>query len=123
MEFLLVIWLFCAVACAVIASAKGKSAGAWLFWGFLFGVFALIAVAFSTRGPNSAASAGTPLVLDKATGLLVVGTPQPVPPRVLGGAAPPSPEFKTCPYCAEEVRFQAVKCKHCQSELPAQVAA
>ncbi|WP_079219035.1 superinfection immunity protein [Herbaspirillum robiniae] len=27
------------------------------------------------------------------------------------------PETKMCPYCAEEVRYQAIKCKHCQSDL------
>lgn len=25
--------------------------------------------------------------------------------------------FRRCPYCAEEVRAEAIKCKHCQSEL------
>jgi hypothetical protein len=123
MEFLLVTWLSCAVACAVIASAKGKSVGAWLFWGLLFGIFALIAVAFSTREPDTGVPGNAPLVLDKSTGLLVVGTPQSVPPGVLGRAPAADLEYKTCPFCAEEVRFQAIKCKHCQSELPAQVAA
>ncbi|WKN20794.1 superinfection immunity protein [Azotobacter vinelandii] len=27
-------------------------------------------------------------------------------------------QTKICPYCAEEVQFAAVKCKHCKSELP-----
>ena len=26
-------------------------------------------------------------------------------------------QFKTCPYCAEEIRQEAVKCKHCGSEI------
>lgn len=28
-----------------------------------------------------------------------------------------SGDYKKCPYCAEAVRREAVKCKHCQSEL------
>ena len=34
----------------------------------------------------------------------------------------PLPEFKKCPFCAEQVRWDAVKCKHCGSSLPAQPA-
>ena len=26
-------------------------------------------------------------------------------------------EFKTCPYCKEDIRFDAVKCRHCQSMI------
>lgn len=33
--------------------------------------------------------------------------------------AAPSPEIKTCPYCAETVLKAAIKCKHCGSELTA----
>jgi len=32
---------------------------------------------------------------------------------------PPLPDFKKCPFCAEEVRLEAQKCKHCGSSLQA----
>lgn len=31
-------------------------------------------------------------------------------------------ETKNCPFCAEEIRIEAVKCKHCGSELSASTA-
>ena len=38
----------------------------------------------------------------------------------LGSAAPPPPpanETKSCPYCGEEIKKVAVRCKHCQADL------
>ena len=32
-------------------------------------------------------------------------------------APPPLPEFKKCPFCAEQIRIDAIKCKHCGSSL------
>ena len=32
-------------------------------------------------------------------------------------AAPAGPDVKICPFCAEEVRAAALKCKHCGSDL------
>lgn len=28
------------------------------------------------------------------------------------------PPIKQCPFCAEDVKFEAIKCKHCGSDLP-----
>ena len=32
--------------------------------------------------------------------------------------SPPAPTHKSCPFCAEPIRAEAIKCKHCGSELP-----
>jgi hypothetical protein len=48
------------------------------------------------------------------------GNAQPVPPRVLGQPLPPDkPSTKVCPFCAEDVKYEAIKCKHCRSDLTA----
>ena len=43
---------------------------------------------------------------------------------VLAGSDPMLPrtsknETKLCPFCAEEIKTAAIRCKHCQAELPA----
>jgi DNA-directed RNA polymerase subunit RPC12/RpoP len=39
------------------------------------------------------------------------------PPSDAPAAPPALPEFKKCPFCSEEVRLEAIKCKHCGSSL------
>lgn len=45
----IIIWLLCAIGCAMIASSKGKNVGLWFFIGLLFGIFGLIAAALSKK--------------------------------------------------------------------------
>jgi len=35
----------------------------------------------------------------------------------LASVPPPLPDFKKCPFCAEQVRLEAQKCRHCGSSL------
>jgi hypothetical protein len=47
----------------------------------------------------------------------LLSTPDPRLPRAKPVPASTAGPTKICPFCAEEVKAAAVKCKHCQSEL------
>ena len=73
---------------AFIAQSKGRSFGAWWLYGFLLFIVAIIHVLF-------------------------------VAPRNTAGAVASDSigPMRDCPYCAEPVKYQATKCKHCGSEI------
>jgi len=49
--------------------------------------------------------------LAKSTSTVLAG-PDPMLPRASKG------DTKLCPFCAEEVKVAAIRCKHCQADLP-----
>jgi TM2 domain-containing membrane protein YozV len=48
---------------------------------------------------------------------------KPAPPPINHTTVDMQPETKRCPYCAEIVAFQAIKCKHCGSSIDKQTMA
>lgn len=91
MEWFLV-WIFCAVIAACIASAKGRSSAGWFVLGFFIGPFAFVVALLPSVDAVSQEYA-------RRNG-------------TAGG-------YRKCPYCAEAIRLEAVKCRYCQSDLTA----
>lgn len=67
-------------------------------FGFLAGVVGVLLYVFGKKNEK-------PIVYNKATRKLQEG-----------------PVTKKCPFCAEEILLDAIKCKHCQSDLSEQSA-
>lgn len=86
----LTIWILFGVVAAATASRNGRTGCGWFLLGIIFGPFALIVALL----PSSKEKDTSKAYESGSYG-----------------------EYKKCPFCAEVIKKEAIKWKHCSSDL------
>ena len=112
---ILIIWIVCGVASALVASNRGSSGLLWFVLGVLFGPFGLL---FSfTAGPRTVCRDCRKPVDSEATKCPHCG-------RIFDSSSSEAKAIveptKVCPFCAETIKAAAIKCRYCGTDLPRQ---
>ena len=122
-EIFIVVWLLCAIGCAMIASSKQLNVGNWFFAGLILGILGLIMVAVADKkDPNKQETDGqswkcpkcgfvNSYWVENCQNRIITYKPYKNEacnqPRVIIQTE------KKCPDCAELVKIDAKVCRFC----------
>lgn len=109
--------LYAVFALLVAAIAKKKGLRGWLYFltVAVLGPVVVMGTSVATQGAASAALAATLAVLVPVVALVMVLLAK--NGQQIAAETGQYGQYRKCPFCAEPVRVEAVKCRHCGSAL------
>ncbi|MCS4182166.1 zinc ribbon domain-containing protein [Salinibacter ruber] len=106
-----------AILSAIIASNKNRSAGGWGALGFLFGLFGFIAAIAVGEVEDDTRSSRRRSSQQKSSSSEKKQTPRNKEKESASQTFDPDEHEKKCPMCAEYIKLEARRCKHCGHEF------